>query len=648
MITLSNSIRNALAQSTTTRKGRILVNDNYYDVYNVILIKDCYEDGNAIGNAIASQLEFDLPYMPKFDSFKYYEGIWTGEEYEYIDLGTFNVYDETDTDEFNKHIVAFDNLIKFNTLFIPPAYPITIYNLLAHICETAGVELINESIVNGDFEIKDNQFEDDDNLKTVLKAICAISGNIAIIKNDKLYLKLKEETTEEIDKSYHQIVDWKRTTYGINQLILGMQDINGEYVVRQDDEDIELNGIHKLVINNNPFAYTQDTRNQLIDDLWDKVKGFGYIPYELKGEWLPHLELGDTIKIDGIDTIVLRIEAESPKALNTIMSAPALIDSSIEYSDNTNDINNKLRRTEYKVDKAEGTITELTEVTKNVQDNLNNNYYNITQTNELIQNAEGGLTNTFSEAGGNNIFRNTGLWFMAEAGDNLVYPSEEIYPGEELYPGAYGNYEFWVGNADKERNDKAVCGNSILLKNDIFSQEQEVPNGNYSISFYYRKTNPLANASVKINDKEYILDSEEWKQFYTGEQDQDGNYIVQPIEVSTGHLRIDFMCSINGAVEVYDIMANKGSVKLAWSQNQNETTTETVNISKGITITSSDTESTFKANADGIRILDGNNNKTTWFTDKGTSTKELIVEKQANLCGVLVMEVDDQTWMTRM
>ena len=96
-------------------------------------------------------------------------------------------------------------------------------------------------------------------------------------------------------------------------------------------------------------------------------------------------------------------------------------------------------------------------------------------------------------------------------------------------------------------------------------------------------------------------------------------------------------------------MVNAGTVKLAYSQNENEVTTDTVNISKGITITSSANDTKFKANADGIRIVDKNNEKTTLteFTDKGMSTKEMEVENGATIVKVLVQNVGSQTWFTR-
>lgn len=357
---VSDNLKNALDRPTTQRKGRILVNGNYYDVYNVEYYADCYDEGNVIGNAIASQLDFDLPYMSRFDTFQYFDGVWTGNEYEYVDFGTFTVFDEKDQDEFNKHITAFDNLIKFNAPFIDKQdYPKTLYEELVNVCEQAEVELENISITNGSFIVENNQFVGGENLKTVLKAICGISGNYAIIKDNKVKLQLRNETDVIIRKTHHKPMIWKRRSYGFNQLIIGMKDIEGEYSIRQDENDIAINGVHKLVINDNPFAYTQDKREELIDELFAQIKGFGYVPYELQGEWLNYLEVGDTINLEGIETIVLRINGKSPKSLESLMLAPAIIDSAVEYSENTSDIRNVLRNTQIMVNKHEGQIIQV-------------------------------------------------------------------------------------------------------------------------------------------------------------------------------------------------------------------------------------------------------------------------------------------------
>ena len=97
-------------------------------------------------------------------------------------------------------------------------------------------------------------------------------------------------------------------------------------------------------------------------------------------------------------------------------------------------------------------------------------------------------------------------------------------------------------------------------------------------------------------------------------------------------------------------MVNAGKVKLAYSQNQNETTTDTVNISKGITITSSaDDKIVFKADYDGVRIYNKNNMNApiTYFTEKGMTTKEMVVENKGEIADVLIQKIGNQTWFTK-
>lgn len=263
-----------------------------------------------------------------------------------------------------------------------------------------------------------------------------------------------------------------------------------------------------------------------------------------------------------------------------------------------------------------------------VRSDLNDNYYNKGTVNELILNAESGLTNTFSEAGGNNVFRNTGLWYENDEDDREENP-----------------YEFWQGKVIQSTNSKAVNGKSLLLQSGILKQDQEVSGGNYSVSFYYQKLLPLATATVTINDRIYDLDSETITQFYTGKKDiETGEYIVLPVEVNANHITIIFETDTDNSVEIYDLMANKGEVKLAYSQNQNETVTDTVNISKGITITSSVEKVKFKANATGIKTLDENDKRLTEFTDKGMVTKEATVENEATIVGILRQRVGEQIW----
>lgn len=257
---------------------------------------------------------------------------------------------------------------------------------------------------------------------------------------------------------------------------------------------------------------------------------------------------------------------------------------------------------------------------------LQHDYYTKETTETLIMNSATGITNTFSEAGGNNLLRNTNF-----------YAKDVLELGQM--------YEYWYGKVEKMNNNNSANGVSILLQNGTLKQQQVVANTEVTLSFTYRKTNDLATCYVKINGKQYELTSTNYTLFQTGVKNVNGEYITEPVIISDNHLDVEFITNINNSCEIYDIMVNYGSVKLAYSQNQNETITDTVNISRGMTIETSTSDVKFVANNNGIKTKNKITDETiTEFTDKGTTTNEILVKNQATIVGILRQKVGDQVW----
>lgn len=907
----------------------------------------CSVDGKLIGNVIAKNFECQIYSGKTYNLVDKRVRVHTGLRFddgteEYVPWGDFIVdtYENVESSNYVS-IKAMDYMVKFNPAYIDNShYPCYLKDWVVNFANyfdvelgdlsyelTADTEINTEKIYytkNGDdYEPVDNP--EKENISTyyevdlgsvsnqnfeiietpeianktgreILKSVAEMFGSFATIGRDnKLYFKLKEKTGIKIPKSptLHSLT--KNEKYGeINVVVLKLGQVEGENVTKRDEASIAKHGENIIQIEDNVFLNSQAKREMAINELFDRLKGFSYVDFSAEWNNFMYLDSGDAIECQNKDddtyfeTMLLNQTLYIPNTTKSTISAPSesKAEEKYQFTEEQKQIN---LYTELRVNKVEGAITATTKKTQDIYDNLNNNYYSKTNINQLLQTAESGITNTFSEAGGNNIFRNTGLWFKADTANirNLynesfiyctynsdavnksltnVYPSstsvtsyirsEELMEidsayeysldvpeltykrgdttlsyktslleltsnrefqlengkilkhelsagsstikfkkntvyvmlllenqnfsrnilvgdnlnGKTIYSSLPDNfyetlnehavttsmfvktstsnaigvhtklskglfnvgcntisnfeqsimptinfyvkndvttvnekslkmsdtfgtvteidknnlaypylkigintnleiadakatlkelsiqiktsdnlYEFWEGEIVRNSNDEAANNNSMLLLNGEVYQEQEVPNGNYAISFMYQKLNELANASVLINDKEYQLDSTELKQFYTGEQDNETKeYITQPVEVTTNHIRITFKCDVDNAVEIYDLMCNKGTVKLAYSQNENETTTETVNISKGITITSTNMETIFKANANGIRILTLQNATIAYFTDKGLSTKEIIVEDEAQICRTLIQNVGDQTWFTRM
>ena len=666
-------------------------------------------------------------------------------------------------------------------------FPLTLKAWRNAICTELGIEYDNTDFPNSDYELSEEPYiKKDATYKDIIKLIAQASSCWAIIDyDDKLYFNWFNNTLIEV-QDWFDLTTEDEPTDPVNIVVLGRGDVEDNVVYPETEptnpKEIRIDSNDILDLN----------RKEMIVPIYNQVKDFKYTVFSMKTIGFLNAKIGNKIKYPDLYTnkkesyimhhtlTFLGGDYSDSRNYTSQFEAVELDETNTNYK-YAESIEERIDKTEITTNKLDGEIKAVTQKTTQISDELNNNYYSKTNINELLQTAESGITNTFSEAGGNNIFRNTGLWFteqktyQEEQTTNLLENSIYVYC-TQLYDGpvysgqtfsntfeqsvelqsdfmiaypfkidsnashkyyytnttsryniylyeldkdvkfienpydnstakslelAYSNgkdltlnpqteylvivgsknddgtsltldelneylssisimetksikaseeaYEFWNGKVLRKSNDKASNNNSMLLQKGTLWQEQEVPNGNYSISFWYKKLISQSVASVVINDKEYQLNSTDYKQFYTSEKDSETNeYIVEPIVVTSGHLKIEFKCDTNGGLEVYDLMANKGSVKLAYSQNENETTTETVNISKGITITSTNMETIFKANANGIRILTLQNGIIAYFTDKGLSTKELTVENKAQVCGTLISEVGDQTWFTRM
>ena len=633
MINVSNAFKTDCESNKVTYREYIIITGTQTQIdIQGEMYQTAYKDTHFVGTFNLGYVKFktenNVTYINK--EFDYYKEI-NGNS---IMMGHYIVTEVTDNDtEEEVSVTAFDNGLKFAIPYVSgldyASNEVTLFDVLEECCQNCGVELVNESITNGDFIVENNQFLNDETYGDVICAIAQTSGDFATITNEGKLQLLFYTNTNEIIEDYVELED-KRDTHPITCLRIGTSQVEGQGAEIKDDELIEEYGENWLVINDNPFTYTLEKREQIKTAIFNKVKGFGYSAFTSKYSFKPYLTLGDKIQFRNksgelVNSIILRIET---KFDDITLSAPSIINATVEYQ-NPNTAYDIAKRAEVIADQNTAQVEIIANKTSQLEDNMNNNYYQKDAINEIIVNTETGVTNTFSEAGGNNILRNTGLWFQNP-------------------PTSNDKYEFWSGDAKKIINDKAVNSTSIILQNGEFSQEQNVPNGFYSVSFYYRKLNVFATASVKINDVEYPLESMEYEQFYSGKKDENGEYIVPPIEVTSRHFKIEFFCNMEDGLEIYDLMVNKGSVKLAYSQNENEVTTDTVNISKGITITSSNMETKFKADADGIRITKLNDETVSYFTEKGLETKEAVIEDEANICKTIVIDVGNQTWFTRM
>ena len=458
--------------------------------------------------------------------------------------------------------------------------------------------------------------------KQVDEMLVKSMNNIAV---KRLTTNINEPSLEK-QSDYTELV-LKRNTHPINVVSIGMSQVEGENITLRDEESIAEDGENFLTINDNPFAYTQEKREQLIVALYEKVKGFSYTAYELKGQCKPYLETGDPIWVldaDGAITssFLFRFTYKSPNGLESEMSAPSIIKSTVEYQNVPSDLE-RIRRTEIIVDKQQGTIDAIIDKQTEDGSKINSLQANADETTDTIskiiedyqeQIAQlkltiDGLTNTVSTKGGGNIFS---------------YSKENWNESITEYT-----------NTDLKQNSISGLGYELVIG--TTKQEVQLKNGIYTISFLYKNINNLDNAKVIINGESFNLEytNNKWKEF------------EKTINVTANTISISFVTDTNNAIYITDLMGNIGAEKQTWEQNANETYTDTVQIGKGIQVNSSETNTYTRIDSDGNRVFNKATGKViSEFTDKGMETQDMVVNGKAEIAGMLVQKVGSQTWLS--
>lgn len=645
---MTDEIKQAFTKNITkayvirTRDGFEINQDNYLKDYKLEELRFVPDNG-FIGGTVARRLTLDFNNVDnQFDiqdeDLRFFAGVeYEGKDY-YIDYGNFIVQKpETENTTDNTNATCLDYMCLLNATYNDEmTYPCTLGELAENVCNQAGLELATKTFRNSDFIVTDNQFVNNEPLRTVLGAIALSAFSWARIGQDnRVYIDFTIKQQEDISLDYDSYFNLSMASkpFGpINRIILRNSQVEGENITVQDDESIAENGVHELVIADNPFAYTQEKREQLIE-AGKEFYGFTYMPItSMDTIGYAFLDSNSLIKINDMQdkanyAYVFNHTIDYNGALLDSIESPALTETETKYTYTPEEVQ-KQRRTEIIVDKHEQTITAIIQE----QDELNNRQNVFEQDldsttntissinedltekiNQLQVNIDG-LSQTVSQKGGDNIF-SYDKEFWTGATDDDVSNLEEY--------------------TDTDIQQNSVSGVGYIINKGTSRQNVQVKNDIYTISFTYKKLVELATGYVLINGTRYDLTSTNWDE------------IVVTLDVNTNYVDFEIISDTNNAFEIFDLMGSIGNEKQVWTQNANETRTDTVKIGKGITVSSSLTNTIWKADADGNRIINTDTGETVAeFTDKGTVTKNIEVQETAEIAGILIQEIDNQTWIS--
>lgn len=402
-----------------------------------------YKDTTFFGKFNLKLLKFetenDIDYKQK--EFVYYKEIY-GEP---LKIGTFIVTDVKDSDTFeNVNVTAYDYGLKFanpyKTSLNYSSQKITMMDVVKEICNNLNIQLENKSLPNGNFIVDNNPFVNNELYGDVICIIAGDNGTFATVNSDdKLQFLLKTETNEIIED--YVDLDDKRDTKPITcVLIATSEDLKEAGAVKKDANLIQKYGENWLKIYDYAFAYSTEKCQELVNAIFENVKGFGYSSFKSNDSFMPYLTLGDLVKLKNkegklIDSIILRYETDYD---SVTFEAPSIINASIEYS-LAETPENIAKKASIAVNQANGQITLLTKQT----DDLN------TKTSQLrldVDKIEGqisdiaDITTTVEGTGTlqvDNINESEPIYlkiYPLNKDFSYLYPEDNLYPDEDLYP----------------------------------------------------------------------------------------------------------------------------------------------------------------------------------------------------------------------
>ena len=559
-----------------------------------------------------------------------------GENYR-IKYGDFIVqHPENENVNDNTSLTGLDYMIKTNVKYVDTiTYPCTLRQLANNICTQCGLTLSKESFKNENFVVENNQFVSGETCRQIIQGIALSAFSWARIdENNELHFDFDKDFSikEELTNDDYYNLDFNKELYGpTNRIIIRDSQIDGENVTISDDESIATNGVNEIVIEDNPFAYTQEKREQLIEAGKD-LFGFSYLPIN-SSKLIGYIYLNclDRIKIKNMqgqsfETYLFNhIINYEGTALDTI-EVPAMTKTETKYTF-TPDITQALKNTQIIVDKAnqnilgiiekqEGQSSQITSIEASldgINTKIQDNQDDINERFNKIETTLEGTTQVLSNKGGNNIF---------------YYAKEFWTDGTENGTAKLNEY------TDTEVQKISVSGNGYKINKGTSEQKVNVKNDIYTISFTYKKLIDLATGYVLINNERIDLSSSEWKEE------------VITLNIDTNNVDFKIISDTDNAFEIYDLMGTIGEEKQIWTQNPNETRTDTVTIGKGIEVKSSSKNTYARFDADGNRIFNNSTNQVvTALTDKGVETNEIDSEL-GKIGGILIQKMSGQTWIS--
>lgn len=353
----SNKYKQFIYNEDSKQSIEIIINGNTIDgsyIRSFKLTDEIFEEEIfSLGSAITSKYILELnnealqDITSSFDAMTFVFKLETDSGIEVVPMGRYIIKEKDESSSYFTKFTLYDYMDKFDVVFDASGIvPCTRYELLQAICEYCGVELENESILNGDVEV--GVYDNTISAKTYLSLISERAGGFAKInRNNKLVIKtLSDVDTIELPNS-------KVGDYTTNELKIVTRIVyeNATQKFESGTDD----GVTIYLSQDSPFSCSQ----QEVDNILQKLKGLQYQTLDVRVWGDPSIDTGDIITFDNIKSFAQKDWSFGNGFYGSYKTI--LNDSQSTLNVSKLSGNTKRKRLESRINEAEGTIKLLSE-----------------------------------------------------------------------------------------------------------------------------------------------------------------------------------------------------------------------------------------------------------------------------------------------
>ena len=343
----------------------------------------------------------------------------------YYNLGNFFV-EKPESDEVrdNTKFQAMDYTILFNTSFnanfkdseytksfnekIEDEETVTALWLAQYTCKQVGVVLGTTTFRNSNFVISSNQFDSSYTCRDVVKSIAKLAFSWAeIYWDNKLYFRYPHggyiyDWDIITNDNYYELTTQKDVYGEVNRVLTGSSIVTGNSAYIQNSQSIEDNGLTELDVYDNPILYTQELREQAVENA-SHLLGLMYQPLEVETTghpWLLGNQLITVVDMEGnhLNTYPLdRILTYNGHIRSKISSITKTeMESTYSYQGvENNDV--EIKRSRVELDRQNQVLTSVMERTSANESNISTITQNVNGISANVSSMSGNITNLQSD-----------------------------------------------------------------------------------------------------------------------------------------------------------------------------------------------------------------------------------------------------------